>query len=496
MNAQPERRDRHLRRRVVPRRWLLACALALAATPALADSVTDWNIVAGAVAPRMTGLQRQVGGVWQPIPGPQPQTRGLAMVHIAIHDALNAIDSRYQTYLPRSPANPNASPDAAVAAAAYHVLLAFIPGDAALALPSGATTLDTVYANALAALPDAGKAAGIAAGAGAAAAILQHRTGDGSTANDPVYTSAAGPGVYQPTPAPEFPAQIIPSFEGWANVMPFAIRSAAQFRAEPAEIFDLAGAAYTAEYNEVFHVGDARMRGAAPGSEESDTARYFPGGGGDWNGNARIIANGLGLDRWQHARLFALINMARADALIANQDSKYLYRFWRPVTAIRWADDGNPDTMSDASWRPFLQTPPYPDYPCAAPTDVGAGAEAVRQFFGTDKIAFTRSFNAPSVALPAPLTALPAKLITRTFDSLSEVVDGTISARVYAGIHFRSGCEAGARMGRQVAHFVYTHYLKPVKSRPPFVQLGTATGSKAQASTRSLEPLIAPVRRK
>src|SRR5687767_13380379 len=97
MNAQPDRRDRNLRRRMLPRPWLLASALALAVCgPALADSVTDWNIVAGAVAPRMTGLQRE--GSLQPIPGPQPQSRGLAMVHIAIHDALNAIDPRYETY--------------------------------------------------------------------------------------------------------------------------------------------------------------------------------------------------------------------------------------------------------------------------------------------------------------------------------------------------------------------------------------------------------------
>lgn len=493
MNAQPDRRDRNLRRRVLPRHALLACALALATAPALADSVTDWNIVAGAVAPRMTGLQRE--GSLQPIPGPQPQTRGLAMVHIAIHDALNAIDPRYQTYLPRSPANPNASPDAAVAAAAYHVLLAFIPGDAALTLPSGATTLDAVYANAIAALPDAGKADGIAAGAAAAAAILQHRTGDGSTGIDPVYTTAPGLGVYQPTPAPEFPAQIIPSFAAWAAVTPFAIRSASQFRSEPGEIFDIASAAYTREYNEVFNVGDALVRGAAPNSVESDTARFFPAGA-EWNSNARIIVNGLGLDRWQHARLFALINIANADALIANQESKYLYKFWRPVTAIRWADDGNPATASDAGWRPFLQTPPYPDYPCASTSAAGSGAEAIRRFFGTDQIAFSRSVNVPALPLPAPMAALPAKTIVRDFDALSEVVDGTISARVYSGIHFRSGCEAGARMGRQVGQFVYTHYLTPVKSRPPIGQQVAAAGSKSQSSTRSLEPQIAPARRK
>jgi len=495
MNAQPERRDRHLRRRMLPRRWQLACALALAVCgPALADSVTDWNIVANAVAPRMTGLQRE--GSLLPIPGPQPQSRGLTMVHLAIHDALNSIDPRYATYLPRSPANPDASPDAAVAAAAYNVLLTWIPGDAPLTLPSGVTTLDAVYANAIAALPDAGKADGIAAGAAAAAAILQQRTGDGSTGIDPVYTTAPGPGIYQPTPNPEFPAQIIPSFAAWAAVVPFAINSASQFRADPGEIFDLGGAAYTREYNEVMRIGDARVRGAAPDSEESDIARYWgAAGGADWNANARIIVNGLGLDRWQHARLFALINMSNADALIANQDSKYLYRFWRPVTAIRWTDDGNPATNSDPNWRPLLSTPPYPDYPCALPTGAGAGAEALRRFFGTDQVAFTRSVTAPVVALPAPMEPLPAKPMTRHFDSLSDAVEEAASARVYAGLHFRSGCYAGARMGRQVAHFVYQHYLQPAKRKPmPTPLHGASATLKSSSPTSGLQ--LVPARRK
>jgi hypothetical protein len=152
----------------------------------------------------------------------------------------------------------------------------------------------------------------------------------------------------------------------------------------------LTSAAYTREYNEVKQVGDARVRGAMPDSEESDIARFWPGGG-NWNRTARVIADGRGLDRWQHARLFALLNIAEADALIANQTWNYTYNFWRPVTAIRWADDGNPDTVSDPFWRPFLVTPPYPAYPCALPTEAGAATEVLRQLFGTDNIAFGRT---------------------------------------------------------------------------------------------------------
>jgi hypothetical protein len=171
----------------------------------------------------------------------------------------------------------------------------------------------------------------------------------------------------------------------------------------------------------------------------------------------------LGLDRWQHARLFALLNIAQADALIANQTWKYTYTFWRPVTAIRWPDDGNPDTESDPVWRPFLVTPPYPDYPCALPSATGASAEVLREVLGTDDVPYTRQFLAPAVPLPAPMASLPAKLITRSFDRLSDAVAEAQSARIFAGIHFREGCLAGARQGTQVGRFVVGHSLRPTK---------------------------------
>jgi hypothetical protein len=152
-----------------------------------------------------------------------------------------------------------------------------------------------------------------------------------------------------------------------------------------------------------------------------------------------------------------------AAALIANLTWKYTYNFWRPVTAIRWPDDGNPDTESDGDWRPFLVTPAYPDYPCALPTGTGAATEVLRRFFGTDHVAFTRSFNAPPVALPAPMAALPAKLITRSFESLSQAAAEAADARIFAGIHFREGCQAGVRQGTQVGRFVVRQSLQPLK---------------------------------
>jgi len=445
----------HRRRAVpsLPRCLPLACALALVlAGQARADVVTDWNaVVTGPlVAPRFGG--------------PQQQTRAVAMVQIAVHDALNSIDRRYETYDVVPTANASANPDAAVAAAARRVvfsMLAPLPESpekaaafAAVQAAYRATLGPTPYNN--------NKLLGIAAGQAAASAILARRRNDGSATPSTPYLLLPGLGVYQPTPNPEFPDVVVPAFGLWGQVTPFAIRNAEQFRPGPAEILKL-GPAYAREYNEVKRVGDALVRGTQPNSERSDIARYWPGGGSNTNLTARTLVNGRNLDRWQHARLFALLNIATADAMITTMGAKYTYNFWRPVTAIRWAHDHNPDTVPDFGWRPFLTTPPYPDYPCALPTLVGASTGVLRDYFGTDAIAFDQTFDAPSLDLPAPLAPLPVKTIKRHFGSLSAATHEAIDARVYAGIHFRSGCIAGAKSSTRVAHFVTANYLKPVR---------------------------------
>ena len=119
-------------------------------------------------------------------------------------------------------------------------------------------------------------------------------------------------------------------------------------------------------------------------------------------------------------------------------------------------------SASDATWRPLLTTPPYPDYPCALPADSGAHAAVLRRFLGTDNVAFTRTVNAGAVPLPVPLEPLPAKPITREFDSLSEAAFESAEARVFAGIHFRSGCYAGKRLGTQIGRYVFMNYLRPM----------------------------------
>lgn len=416
----------------LPTPRLLVLALASLLSGAVqADSVTDWNAVAASASPAFGG--------------PPQRSYFVAMAQIAVHDALNSIDPRYATYGVVPLANPGANADAAVAAAAHDVLIAELSRAPETPTKAAArATVESQYVAALAAIPASpAKAQGIGAGQAAAASLLAMRSNDGSATPNLPYVLAAGPGVYQST-APNFP---VPANAGWAMVRPFVLTSNDQFRADPSELFDLTSATYTRDYNEVKSVGSAAVRGAAPDSEESRIARYWGNGGADWNGVTRTIVPGLGMDRWQHARLFALVEIAEADAGIAVFDTKYTYNFWRPVTAIRWADDGNPATASDPNWLPYLNSPPYPDYTCGLTTTSSGALEVLRRFFGTDAVPYTFS----------------AAGITRSFETLSQAAQEGADARVYSGIHFRTGCETGIRMGEKIGRYVILHALKPVK---------------------------------
>lgn len=415
-------------------RWWLAGALVMALpAPALADSVIDWNLT--------TNQFIAAAG------GPPQQFRVFAMVHIAVHDALNAIEPRYQSYTVTSPANPGASPDAAVARAAHDVLAA--------TLPSQVVALQAAYDAYIAGLPACAPASpnciadGEAAGANAAQAIIGLRQFDHSDTPHVPYTLAPGPGVYQPTlPLPPGGAPY-PQFGGWGGVTPFAIGNSAQFRPGRTEFANLKSKTYAQDYNEVKAVGSAAVRGAAPDSEESQIARFWPGGGANLNGFTRIILADYDFDRWEHARLFALMNMAVNDGLIATFETKFHYNFWRPVTAIRWADDGNDDTESDPAWSSYITTPPYPDYSCGLPNTIGSATEVIRNFFGTDEVPFT-----------VTAAGLPPS-VTRSFTSLSQAANEAASARVFGGIHFRTGCLAAVRLGEKVGKYVTMTQLRP-----------------------------------
>lgn len=422
------------------RRRLALTALALALpSAAFADAVTDWNAVAN-----------------QNTPLPLPiKLRAMAMVQIAVHDALNAIDARYERYSAVPGAAPGAMPEAAVAAAARDVLVAVAPAQ------QGA--VDAAYGSALAGLAGCPASTacqnGIAAGQAAAAAIIADRSLDGAQGSPHLpYTLAPGAGVYQPTPdmQPAFPA-----FANWANVRPFTMGDPVQFhgmfRAPTSPLLDLGSSTYTVDYAQVKAFGSKPVRAASPNSGKSRIARFWYGsGGGDWATNVRRLVEGRGFDMWEHARLFGLLAIGQVDVSISVFEGKYHYNFWRPVTAIRWLDDGNDDTEPDPSWTPYLVTPPYPDYPCGTPMLAGAGTETLRNFFGTDRLRWTATSNFPGQP------GVPAGSVVRTYRTFSEAADEAAMARVYAGIHFGTGCNVGVDQGEKIARYAFENLLRPL----------------------------------
>ena len=404
-------------------RWILLVGWMETGAPAFAGPVMDWNSFA-------SGL---------PLGGP----RGMAMTQIAVHDALNSIDPRYSTYtdIPRAAAGASAS--AAVASAARGVLAALAPSQ--LAAITAYYNAYTAGCNSQACLD------GFDAGTAAANAILLRRNGDGFATPHLPYTLAPGPGVYQPTPPtpPAVAANPPVQNAGLAKALPFALTSGSQFRADWAPILDLRSEEYTRDYNEVKRVG--ALNAEALGNrtpDQSDVARFWPGGGANWNAVIRVIVADRGLDEWELARLFALNSMAATDAAISVFDTKFTYNFWRPVTAIRYTgDDGNPATTPDPTWLSYQNTPPYPDYTCGLTTATGAATEVLRRYFGTDDIGYT--FTTPGG-------------LTRSFTSLSQASAEAVDARVFGGMHFRTGCVHGVRHGEQVGRFVFQHELRPV----------------------------------
>ncbi len=414
-------------------RALALAASVLASSAALADAVTDWGAFADSLA----------------LGGPPQRARTTAIMYVAMHDALNSIESRYEPYTHVPRARRGASPAAAVGEAAYLAL----KGAAPAALGGSIDTFYNAWYLASSGCPNAGCADGAKAGELAANAILALRNGDGSATPHVPYTLPPGPGVYEKTPVtppspPNPPAPVDPQFAGWANVTPFVLKKGSQFRAAPSLLFNLKSWLYTRDYNEVKRVGDVDSETEGKRTpDQSEVARFWPGGGANMNAVGRVIAAGRNLDLWQHARLFALINMANSDANVTVFDTKYTYNFWRPGTAIRaGATDGNPLTVADATWLSYQNTPPYPDYTCGLTNATGSGLAVIRSYFGTDRIGYT-------LTTPGG--------IERSFKSLSQAGFESVDARVFGGMHFRTGCLLGLIQGGQVGRYVFEHSLRP-----------------------------------
>lgn len=390
--------------------------------PPYGTAVADWNSVA---------LE-----AFAPTQGTNPmlQSRTLAILHASIHDALNAIERRFESYTPGLAAAPGASVNAAVAAAARDVLVILVPDQAA--------RVEAAYGDALAMIHDGpAKTGGIATGRAAASATLARRQGDGhETATQPVYVPSPGPGEYQFTPPFNFAAQ-----PGWGRVQPFVIDLKEHALPGPKALSSAQYARDLAYVKAIGHIASTTRT-----AEQSEIAQFWyedsPLG---WNRIANTVVRQEKLDPWTAARAFALVNFAMADGFIVGFDAKYRFRFWRPETAIhKAATDGNRRTEADPTWQPFLTTPPVPDYPSTHTVLGAAAAEVLAELFG-DEV----RYSATSLTLPG---------VTRHFEGFTMAARENGLSRLYAGIHFRHAVRHGHRQGRSVGQAV-AEALEPVR---------------------------------
>ena len=367
---------------------------------------------------------------------PVQQARVMAIVQVAVHDAVNGITGDYETYLEPGPAPENASPEAAAIAAAYYAMSNTFP-----LTPIQAASLDATYADSLAAHGLSPLDPGIEYGRSAAAAILALRANDHSALVESQFNYTA-PGAG--TAGVWVPLTSVPALlPGWGKVSPFVLRSGSQFRPDgpPA----LGSEQYAKDYNEIKEIG--KQTGSTRSPLQTQIATFWRASPtAIWNPVVRQVVAARNLDLSDTARTFGLVYLAVADASIACWDAKYTHNYWRPEPAIRNGDfDGNDLTAGDATWTPLFTTPPHPEYPSGHSTNSSAMATILELLFEDN----------PGVPLVVTISG-----ITRQWDTFGAGVDEVIEARIYSGIHFRTADEVGARLGRQVARFVSTHALR------------------------------------
>jgi len=419
--------------------------------------------------------------------GPTRSSRAMAIVHIAIFEAVNAIDHRYRSYIDIGRANGDTSLDAAVAQAAHDTLAALFP--------SQKPDFDTLLAEDLGQIGshDHAKTNGVELGQRAAAAILALRSDDGSQVPEPKmgigFIPGEQPGSWRQDPISKGPLAL---GAYWGDVKPFVMEASNQFRVPPPPAMD--SAQYTSAYDEVKAVGgDGTITPTVRTPEQTEIGIYWAYDGTPslcapprlYNQIALHIADQMGTssDLPQLARLLALVNVSLADAAIAIWESKYFYQFWRPITGIRESDkgtgptgkgDGNPATTGDPTFTPLGApasnlsgpnfTPPFPSYPSGHGGFGGALFEILRKFYRTDNIAFTfvsDELNGET----RDNTGHVRPLIPRSFQSLSQAEEENGQSRIYLGIHWRFDKTEAIAQGQKVADYVFSNAFEPTHGR-------------------------------
>jgi len=414
-------------------RDLAACGLVVAAGPVLADAVTDWNAIA------QTTIAANRPGA--------PGVLDSALVQIAVHDAVQALDHRFEPYQVEI-MDSKGSQSAAAAAAAHDVLVGLFP--------SQSTSLDTTYFDYLA-NNGLGNDPGLDVGHRVAMGVLPLQRKAPSVVEH--FTGSNEIGHWRPTPSflgnPPAPPSGAPMLAPWmADSDPFALASPTRFRPGPPPALD--SAQYAQDYNEVKRLGafaSTALTTLARTPEQTDIAYFYSGNAiAQWNEVLRTLADKRLHRLGDSARLLALANIAMADSIITAWDSKRFYFFWRPLTAINEGDnDGNPQTDADPDWQPLINNPNYPDYYSGYNSVTASITRVLALFFGTDRMTFDIN------------TAVPAAIIkTRTYKRFSDAAQDVVDARVYLGIHFRTADEVARTQSRLVADWVFKHSLLPL----------------------------------
>ena len=411
--------------------------------------------------------------------GPGRSARAMAIVHIAIYDAVNAIARRYRSYTNIPDASPDASMTAAIGQAAHDTLVAMYPSQKA--------HCDEVLAAELAKIPEGrAKTEGIRVGQRAARAILALGTNDGSQHKEPLlgteFITSDRPGKWRQDPISQLPVAL---GAHWGEVTPFVVRDVTRFRVPPPPAMN--SREYTEAFNEVKRFGGDGVNTRTRRTEDQTNAGIYWAYDGTpslcapprlYNQIALTIADQMGTDIVDLARLLAIVNVAMSDAGVASWESKYLYQVWRPVTGIREADpgtgptgrgDGNPLTTGDRKFSPLgapasnLQgpnfTPPFPAYPSGHAVFGGALFQTLRNFYRTDEIPFTFTSDELN-GVTADNEGNVRPLLPRTFRTLSQAEEENGQSRIYLGIHWAFDKTEGIAQGRRIANYVFANAFR------------------------------------
>lgn len=361
-----------------------------------------------------------------------------AYADVAMYDAVNSIDRRFQPFAVQVNAPPDASRDAAASVAAHDVLVHY--------LPLQQTTLDADLQASLAAITDGqAKTDGISVGQAVAAQWLALRSGDGLEAAISLVLPAPGPGVWEPVPTfPQPNPTTPPPVAEWqAQFKPFALRSADQFLDRVPPPPSLTSETFTRNFNLTKAYGALNSSVRTP--QQTEIGRFWSDNpAAQYSRALRGLVQTQGLDTAEAARLGAMSFVALADSATACMNAKYHYLFWRPITAIRNAGtDGNPDTVADPNWEPLDVTPQHPEYPANHGCVTQALMDAMTAFFNSNDV-------------PYSVTSTVTGTV-HSFDDFDEVVREVDDARIFGGMHYHHSVKEGNRLGRRVTDYILSH---------------------------------------